>query len=572
MDKDGAQALMSHMRRSGLQPAHAHYNAFLMCANPRAEGRAALETMRSKGIAIDEETIRCALHGAVRHHAWGHFGEYLQWLDDYGLAPDPMFYSRLLTLLAETHNLPPAEHVLQDARKRGLAMDAVMFSAMLSLNHAHRRFARVVELYDEFVQGPIALTVKTFSAAIHALQGSARTRDAERIFSDIPRFRLPVQVPHYTALMNVYASAGRLDQVLRVFDDIEREHRLPDLVTFVTILRACASAGDVERATHIWRLMQDKYHIAADEPAWNAYIKAHAAGSEDAGGGMAKVRELTLAMRQADVPVTSFYFNHLMDVFAGAGKVADCMQLAAKLQELGLKPTYETYLHQLRACRAAGDVGAAKRVLAQFVQSRSAKISRDDRIFTLYLQLLAEHGLADDILATTEKMLDMWVLFHPDTFVPVLTALVGKGQLATAANVLTVDMQRHFAPYDARHLSIVLDGLIAALPRGDATTQAQSQARAVATGMGVANATGHKQDAQQVAEQRKQRKARPAGGSKSQKQEQGQEQQEGLLQTVVSLSRVWLEESKPEEGAQHDIPDLDAAVARLNALLATVSG
>ncbi|EGD79918.1 hypothetical protein PTSG_10200 [Salpingoeca rosetta] len=430
VDPESAYAIVEHLRKSGITPSQAHLHAWLACASPRRDGRGILDMMARYGMVIDQDTVLSAAQGAVRHRAWTHFDQYMQWIDAYGIKPDHLFYSRLLTLLAETSNLPPAEFVLQHAAAHGVVMDPVMLSAMLSLNHAYRRFDRVVELYDTYRQGPVKMTVKTFSAAINALTFSTRVRDAERMFADIRRCKLPVQVPHYTALMNVYGECGRLDDVFRLFAEVEGTHRLPDAITFVTMLRACAKAGDRERAAFVWRHMQDKYGIVPDEPAWNAYIRAHADPTN-----MSHVRGLTLAMRAAGVPMTIFYFNHLMHVFAAAGRPRDVEQLVSKAEALGLRPT----------------------VLERMAE---AGITRNDvRVYTCMLEALAAAKQWDEILSTCQRMLDAWVLLDARAFVPVLRALVARGQAAAAMNVLTVDMGRHLARYDARHLATVLQGL-----------------------------------------------------------------------------------------------------------------
>eukprot|EP01147_Barroeca_monosierra_P007007 gene7007-9596_t len=453
-DSETADAIMEHIMHCGIKPSAEHCHAWLASTNPRNRKDSVSNVVFEK-LSVDEATVLSALLGALRYRAWTHFANYLHWIDEHDIKPSQTFYRQLLEQLSGSHQLPPAEFVLSHAKEHGVALDPVTVSAMFNLNHYFRRFGRVVELYDDYIEGPAKMTVKTFSVAINALTFSENVVDAERMFRDITaRAQLPLQLPHFTALMNVYGEAGRLEDVVHTFSAIEQAQRQPDHIMFVTVLRACGRARHSKQAVRVWEKMTKKYGIVPQEAAWNAYIKAHMDPDN-----MTSVMRLTQEMRASGIPVTIFYFNHLIDALADLDRPEDARQLYQKALDSKLRPTYDTFLHLIRAYEKRQDISNMVSVYHAFHES---SVTRNDcRIYNILLTAYAERNMWDHVLGVVEDMLDRWILLNADSFVPVLKAAVSRGNAASVAtNLLCVDMQRHVAAYDHRHLAIVMEGLL----------------------------------------------------------------------------------------------------------------
>lgn len=491
------------------------------------DARDVFDEMRKPDLAVVNAMIAGYTHNGCDSEALEMFCQ-LQWA---GMGPDQFTFASVLSACASMEALEEGKQVQAHIIKTGFDQDATVGNAIItmyansgSLECAFRAFdkmpkrntvswnaiiagcglqgscGKTLNLFIEMQKQGIKPNQFTFAGILRACANIAsleqgkqihvfviktgleadlfmasilldmyakcmKMDDALLIFEKMPKHN----VVAWSTMIAAYAHRGQGDQAVKLFSQMRQAGMEPNQFTFASVFMACAILASLKGGkqvhAYIW-----KTRFASDISIGNALVDMYAkCGSIDES---CKVFD---TMPDRDVvtwtAMISGYSQH------GLGKEA--IHLFEKMQQMGLKPDYITFVGVISACSHAGLVDEGCKYFKSMSQDYG--ITPREEHYNCMVDLLSRAGLLDKALNFINEM-----PFKPSAFVwgSLLGAcrIHGNMELAKHAADHLLELEPHRSgPY------VQLSNIYAAAGRWDD----KAKIRKVMKDKGVKKETGH---------------------------------------------------------------------------------
>ena len=259
-------------------------------------------------------------------------------------------WTTIISALAEEGEIEYARSLFDEMPSRNV----VTWNAMISGYLCWGLCREALELYKRMQSSDVEADETTLAAVLSACGQLGDLITGEEVHCSIPRQTMSTTL--YNGLMDMYAKCGVVDKALALFDTMPTR----DLVSWNVIIGAMAVHGRAMAALDYFKTMTDEGFT----PDKFTFLAALSACSH--GGLWEQGRQIFEAMEgEFRVKPEVEHYACMVDVFGKAGKIKEAAEM---ISAMPVRPDVVVWGTFLGACRARGEMKAAKQALKQLLE------------------------------------------------------------------------------------------------------------------------------------------------------------------------------------------------------------
>lgn len=264
-------------------------------------------------------------------------------------------YELLIRSLGVKGELKEAKTAFLDMIDFGLTPTPASFAAMADACARSADMKGVHALIRMMEKDQLRPTAPIYTSLIGAYRRADRPTDEIRGLLDLVRRKGGglEDAPLHTALICVAVERKEFAEAWEIFGEMREHGVAPDAVTFTAMIQGCAVADQFEKAQSLWEDMR-KSEVFPTLATHNVFINACAAR-------VRALADLTKERRS--------YLRKIAVDINPESPLKMAFRQVERLREEGHEPDDYTYHALMRACRGAGDVSRAQRLLTRMLDS-----------------------------------------------------------------------------------------------------------------------------------------------------------------------------------------------------------
>lgn len=492
-DIQGAKDLCLEMEKNGHPPNDVSYNCMINAAVSKGLFREAwttIETMQSKGIAVDHYTISIMMKALKRAKDPRDVARALALLDNAGL--DVCSDEVLLNTVLETcirhrefrrlsdivdavskSQVQPSAHTYGSlikacstlkrldgcwtfwnsmAEQRALQPNDIVLGCMLDALVTNGHIDDAVSLFGKW-KNKVEPNTVMYSTLI---KGFANTRQAARaldLWREMKALKLTMNTVAYNALIDSQARVGAIEGVSTLVASMEEDGCRPDAITYSTIVKGYCMKGDLDKALEVFRTMQNN-NMAVDCIIYNTVLDGCTRHNR------MDLADIVLAdMDKYNIKASNFTLGILVKMYGRRKQLDKALEVLQVLpKKHGITPNAQVSTCLIGACLNCHDVDKAVEV---FESLKASGEKADSKAYGALISGLVRHGQVEKAVSVVmEACADCKYLKHgeklieTDSLEQLLRALTQKGLMETLGVTMVERLRSVGMPISGSSLAV----------------------------------------------------------------------------------------------------------------------